>query len=305
MKTIEINKAVKPVSQIGLGCMRMTDLADDSAVRELIDTAMESGINFFDHADIYGGGEAETVFGRVLPKKLREDVTLQTKCAIRPGICFDFSKDYILESVDGSLKRLQTDYVDILLLHRPDALAEPEEVAEAFDILKTSGKVRCFGVSNHNPMQIELLNSYCGNQICVNQIQYSIAHCPTIDAGLNVNIANDFGCNRDGDIIAYSRMKKITLQAWSPFQYGMFEGVFIGCEKFPELNAVLDRLAEKYQVTQNAVAIAWILRHPAGIQPIVGSMNKTRVQEICKAADITLTREEWYELYLAAGKILP
>lgn len=305
MKKFQINEKVMDVSRIGIGCMRIPGLGGEKPVRELIDSAMESGINFFDHADIYGGGEAEAVFGRALTPKLREQMVIQSKCAIRPGVCYDFSKDYILSSVDGILERLNTEYLDILLLHRPDALMDPEEVAEAFDILEKSGKVRAFGVSNHNPMQIELLNSCCCGKICIDQIQFSVAHCPTIDAGLNVNIQNDAGCSRDGSLIEYSRMKKITLQAWSPFQYGMFEGTFIGSPKFPELNAVLDRLADKYQVTKNAVAIAWILRHPAGIQAIVGSTNKKRIQETAMADGVQLTREEWYELYLSAGKMLP
>ena len=305
MKTFQISDKIKEVSRIGIGCMRITGLPDEKAVRELIDGAMELGINFFDHADIYAAGEAEAVFGNVLTPKLREQMVIQTKCAIRPGICYDFSKEHILRSVDGSLKRLKTDYVDILLLHRPDALMEPGEVAEAFDILESSGKVRAFGVSNHNPMQIELLNQYCGGKICIDQIQFSAAHCPTIDAGLNVNIHNDAGCNRDGSLIEYARLKKITLQAWSPFQYGMFEGIFIGSEKYPKLNEVLNRLAEKYNTTPNGIAVAWILRHPAGIQTIVGTMNEKRLADIAKAADVVLTREEWYELYMAAGKMLP
>lgn len=305
MKTIKISDKFQEVSRIGLGCMRLPGLAGEKEVQQLVEGVMELGINFFDHADIYGGGEAEALFGRSVPKEMREKMVIQTKCAIRPGCCYDFSKDHILNSVDGSLKRLQTDYIDILLLHRPDPLMEPEEVAEAFDILSASGKVRCFGVSNHNPMQIELLNQYCGNQVCVNQIQFSAAHCPTIDAGLNVNIQNDAGCSRDGSVIEYCRLKKIQLQAWSPFQYGMFEGVFLGSEKYPKLNQVLDRLAEKYGVSAGAIAIAWILRHPAGIQAIVGSTNLGRLQEIAKASDVTLTREEWYEIYLSAGKMLP
>lgn len=305
MKKTRISNEFQEVSRIGLGCMRLTGLPGEKEVRELAEGVMELGINFFDHADIYAGGEAEAVFGRAIPRERREDMVIQTKCAIRPGCCYDFSKDYILESVDGSLKRLQTDYIDILLLHRPDALMEPEEVAEAFETLSASGKVRCFGVSNHNPMQIELLNSYCGGKVRVNQIQFSAAHCPAIDAGLNVNIQSDAGCNRDGSVIEYCRLKKIQLQAWSPFQYGMFEGVFIGSEKFPKLNQVLDRLAEKYGVTANAIAIAWILRHPAGIQAIVGSTSLKRLHDIAKASDVCLTREEWYEIYLSAGKMLP
>lgn len=305
MKTIKISENIPEVSAIGLGCMGITGLGSTKAVRELVEASIDAGINFFDHADIYAGGEAEAEFGRILTPEMRKKIVLQTKCAIRPGICYDFSKEHILEAVDGSLKRLHTDYVDILLLHRPDALMEPEEVAEAFDRLKRAGKVRCFGVSNHNPMQIELLNSCLSEPVKVNQIQFSAAHCPTIDAGLNVNIHNDAGCDRDGSLIEYCRLKKITLQAWSPFRYGMFKGIFIGSEEFPELNKVLNRLAEKYQATPNAIAVAWIMRHPAGIQTIVGSTNMERVQAICKASDIFLTREEWYEIYFSAGKKLP
>lgn len=305
MKNIVIGHNGLKASQIALGCMRLIGLETPKAARSLIDTAMANGINFFDHADIYGGGACEELFGEAITPELREKMVIQTKCAIRPGICYDFSKEHILESVDKSLKRLKTDYIDILLLHRPDALMEPEEVAEAFYTLKKSGKVRNFGVSNHSVMQIELLNKYCAGEVTVNQLQYSIAHCPSIDAGMNVNIDNSYGCNRDGGMLDYARLHDITIQAWSPFQYGMFKGVFIGNELYKELNAVMERLAEKYGVSVNAIAVAWILRHPAGIQCIVGSMNEERLKGICEAANIELTREEWYELYLAAGKDLP
>ena len=304
MKKIQLGTSDQKAAAVILGCMRINNAEDPVKV---IETAYENGIDFFDHADIYGNGECEEIFADALAKTSikREDLFIQTKCGIVPGVMFDFSKKHIIESVEKSLTRLKMDYVDALLLHRPDALMEPEEVAEAFEILEKSGKVKAFGVSNHNPMQIELLNQYCGGKICINQIQFSAVHCPTIDAGLNVNIHNDAGCNRDGGIIEYARLKKMTLQAWSPFQYGMFEGIFIGNEKFPELNKVLDRLAEKYGVTQNAIAVAWIMRHPAGIQTIVGSTNLKRIQDISKASDIVLSREEWYEIYLAAGKMLP
>ena len=290
---------------IGLGCMRITGLGSKAEVRSLIDTAMDQGINFFDHADIYAGGEAEAVFGEAAADIPREKMIIQTKCAIHPGTSYDFSKEHILKSVEGSLKRLKTDYVDVLLLHRPDTLMEPEEVAEAFETLEKQGKVRYFGVSNENAMQMELLNHYCGGRIVADQLQFSIAHCDIIDSGLNVNVHNDAGTNRDGGVLEYCRLKNITIQAWSPFQYGMFEGVFLGSEKFPELNKLIGELAEKYQVTDNAIAVAWILRHPARIQTIVGSTNKKRVEDICKASDVRLTREEWYALYMAAGKQLP
>lgn len=305
MKNLIIGDTNLEVSEIGLGCMRITELQDKKEVRNLIDTAMDQGIDFFDHADIYDGGHAEEVFGEMVEPAMRQNMIIQSKCGIIPGKAYDFSKEHILRSVEESLKRLRTDYLDILLLHRPDTLMEPEEVAEAFELLEKSGKVRYFGVSNQNSMQIELLNKYCGNRIKINQLQFSIAHCDIVDSGLNVNVHSEAGANRDGSILEYCRLKDITIQAWSPFQYGMFEGVFLNNEKFPKLNKLVDELAEKYQVTNNAIAVAWILRHPARIQPIVGTTNKNRLTDICKASEVKLTREEWYALYMAAGKVLP
>ena len=305
MKTITLNNTNLSIPEIGMGCMRIVELENADAVKSWIDTALENGINFFDHADIYGKGRCEELFGKVLTPSLRERIILQSKCSIRPGIAFDFSKEHILNSVDGILKRLNTEYLDILLLHRPDALMEPEEVADAFRILKENGKVRHFGVSNQTPMQMELLSKYCDELLLINQLQLSIAHCPMINSGINANMYNDSGINRDGGVLEYCRLKDITIQAWSPFQYGMFEGVFLGNEKFAELNKVIDNLAEKYNVTNSAIAVAWILRHPAGIQTIVGTTNKDRIAQISKASEIRLTREEWYALYMAAGNKLP
>lgn len=305
MKTITLNNTNLSIPEIGMGCMRIVELENADAVKGWVDTALEHGINFFDHADIYGKGRCEELFGQVLTPSLREKIILQSKCSIRPGIAFDFSKEHILNSVDGILKRLNTEYLDILLLHRPDALMEPEEVADAFRILKESGKVRHFGVSNQTPMQMELLSKYCDEPLLINQLQLSIAHCPMINSGINANMYNDSGINRDGGVLEYCRLKDITIQAWSPFQYGMFEGIFLGNEKFTELNKVIDNLAEKYNVTNSAIAVAWILRHPAGIQTIVGTTNKDRIAQISKASEIRLTREEWYALYMAAGNKLP
>lgn len=305
MKTITLNNTNLSIPEIGMGCMRIVELENVDAVKGWVDTALEHGINFFDHADIYGKGRCEELFGQVLTPSLREKIILQSKCSIRPGIAFDFSKEHILNSVDGILKRLNTEYLDILLLHRPDALMEPEEVADAFRILKESGKVRHFGVSNQIPMQMELLSKYCDEPLLINQLQLSIAHCPMINSGINANMYNDSGINRDGGVLEYCRLKDITIQAWSPFQYGMFEGIFLGNEKFAELNKVIDNLAEKYNVTNSAIAVAWILRHPAGIQTIVGTTNKDRIAQISKASEIRLTREEWYALYMAAGNKLP
>ena len=305
MKTITLNNTNLSIPEIGMGCMRIVELENADAVKSWVDTALEHGINFFDHADIYGKGRCEELFGQVLTPSLREKIILQSKCSIRPGIAFDFSKEHILNSVDGILKRLNTEYLDILLLHRPDALMEPEEVADAFRILKENGKVRHFGVSNQTPMQMELLSKYCDEPLLINQLQLSIAHCPMINSGINANMYNDSGINRDGGVLEYCRLKDITIQAWSPFQYGMFEGIFLGNEKFAELNKVIDDLAEKYNVTNSAIAVAWILRHPAGIQTIVGTTNKDRIAQISKASEIRLTREEWYALYMAAGNKLP
>lgn len=305
MKQINLGRTNFLVPEIGLGCMRITGLESQEKLRSLIDVAMEHGVNFFDHADIYAAGESERIFGEVVEPSQREKMIIQSKCSIRPGIAYDFSKEHILKSVDDSLKRLQTEYLDVLLLHRPDTLMEPEEVAEAFERLETSGKVRYFGVSNQNSMQIELLNKYCDNKIVTNQLQLSIAHCDIIDSGFNVNVHNDAGINRDGSILEYCRLKDITIQAWSPFQYGMFEGVFLNHDKFPELNQKIDELAEKYGVSNNAIAVAWILRHPARMQTIVGTTNETRLAQICEASNVQLSREEWYALYMAAGKQLP
>ena len=273
---------------------------------KFINTALEEGINFFDHADIYGGGKAEEAFAQAVDMNatIREKFILQTKCGIREGY-FDFSKEHILEAVDGSLKRLKTDYVDVLLLHRPDTLVEPEEVAEAFTILHNSGKVKYFGVSNQNPMQIELLSKYVDQKLIINQLQLSITNTGMIDSGINVNMKIDGSIDRDGSILDYCRLKNITIQAWSPFQFGFFEGVFLNNDKFPELNKKIDEIAEVKGVPNTAIAIAWILRHPAKIQPIVGTTNTDRLKDICKASNIELTRQEWYEIYRAAGNKLP
>ncbi|SDJ36229.1 aldo/keto reductase [Salimicrobium halophilum] len=303
MNTMELGKSGLHVPQIGLGCMRMSGLSAKEA-RSMIDKSLDLGIDFFDHADIYGKGESEEVFANAIEPSLREKMTLQSKCGIRNGF-FDFSKDHIISSVEGSLKRLNTDYLDILLLHRPDALMEPEEVAEAFSELESAGKVRHFGVSNQNPMQMELLKKHLDQDLIVNQVQLSLMQTVMLDHGFNVNMENAPAVNRDGEIIEYCRVNDISLQAWSPFQHGMIEGAFIGNKDFPAINEKLQEVASRYGVTDSAIAIAWIMRHPAGIQPIVGTMNKQRLEDISKASDVSLTREEWYELYRAAGNDLP
>ena len=306
MNTIKLSNTDFHVPAVAAGCMRINCL-DEKALSSYIEGCIELGINFFDHADIYAGGECEKLFGQALSNMNinREDIVLQSKCAIIPGVMYDFCKDHIINSVDGILKRLGTDYLDILLLHRPDALVEPEEVAQAFDILESSGKVRYFGVSNQKPMQMELLQKYVRQKLVVNQIQYSIPFSNIVANGMEVNMLTDGAIDRDGSVLDYCRLKDITIQTWSPFQYGFFEGVFIGSDKYPELNKVLNELADKYNVTPTTIATAWILRHPANMQVIAGTTKLSRMKEIAAAASVKLERSEWYRLYLSAGHMLP
>lgn len=304
MKQIKLGGQL-PASQIALGCMRMSEL-DERAAQRLIETAVEKGINFFDHADIYGGGASEEIFAAALAKSglSRGDILLQSKCGICDGF-YDFSKEHILRSVEGSLSRLRTEYLDVLLLHRPDPLMEPEEVAEAFDLLQASGKVRYFGVSNQTPGTMELLRKSVRQPLIVNQLQFGVAHTGMIDSGVNMNMKNDRAVDRDGGILEYCRLHDITIQPWSPFQHGFFEGVFLNSQNYSELNQYLDELSELYGVAEEAVAVAWINRHPANMQTIVGTTRPERLSAICEAGRITLTREQWYGIYRAAGNELP
>ena len=305
MNTINLGLQGLHASEISLGCMRINGLAAPDA-EKLIGTALDAGINFFDHADVYGGGRSEEVFADALDAigATRDQVLLQSKCGIKQGM-FDFSKENILSATDGILARLRTDYLDVLLLHRPDTLMEPEVVAEAFSALHTAGKVRHFGVSNMNPGQIELLKKYVKQPIVANQLQLSLTNTGMIDAGFNVNMEIAPSVVRDGGILEYCRLHDITIQPWSPFQYGFFDGVFLGSDKFPELNKVIDELVEEKGVPAEAIAIAWLLRHPAKMLPIVGTTNAQRLADISQASTIKLSREEWYALYRAAGNVLP
>ncbi|HGA1114564.1 TPA: aldo/keto reductase family oxidoreductase [Streptococcus agalactiae] len=290
---------------MALGCMRMSDLKGKQA-EEVVGTALDLGINFFDHADIYGGGLSELRFRDAI-KHLnvnRDKMIIQSKCGIREGY-FDFSKEYILSSVDGILERLGTEYLDFLILHRPDVLVEPEEVAEAFTKLRAEGKVKHFGVSNQNRFQMELLQSYLDEPLAVNQLQLSPAHTPMFDAGLNVNMLNKASIEHDDGIVDYCRLKRVTIQAWSPFQIDLSRGLFVNHPDYKELNETIAKLAKNYNVSSEAIVIAWILRHPAKMQAIVGSMNPSRLKAIDKANDIALTRKEWYDIYRSAGNILP
>lgn len=308
MRYIKFGERQNEVSEVVLGLMRISEMTVDQ-VEDLIESALEVGINAFDIADCYGHGKCEQILGEVLKRRpdLREKMWIQSKCGIRMEefTYFDFSKEHILEAVDGILERLNVDYIDSLLLHRPDALMEPAEIAEAFDLLKSQGKVIDFGVSNQNPMMMALIQKDVNQPLVANQLQLSAAFTPSFDAGFHVNMKQEAGIVRDSSIFEYCRLHDVVIQAWSVLQFDYFGGVFLGSEKYPELNHVLNRLAEKYHVSPSAVAIAWVLRYPAKMQAVIGTTKKARVAEAAKAAEIQLTRKEWYEIYLAAGNDLP
>ena len=307
MKLINVTNGPQNASQIILGCMRMPALSIDEAAN-IIRTAYDSGINFFDNATCYGeNGEAETRFGDAFPKTgiKREDVFIQSKCGILKGE-FDWTKENILSSVDDSLRRMKLDYMDALLLHRPDLLYEPEQIAEAFDLLEQSGKVRFFGVSNVPTMLLEVLRKYVRQPLVFNQLQLSLDQSQLIDQTLYVNnLTTERSVDRDNGTLDYCRLHDITVQAWSPLQAGYFKGCFVDNPEYPELNRVLGELGEQYGVSKTAIAIAWILRHPAKIQAIAGTMNPDHLRDICAASRVDLTHNEWYRLYLASGKFLP
>ena len=308
MRYITLGQDDKELSEIVLGMMRIKDKSVKE-VEELVETALSVGINAFDLADIYGRGRCEELLGLVLKNRpdLREKMWIQSKCGIRieEFTYFDFSKEYILQSVDGILERLKIDHLDSLLLHRPDALMESDQVAEAFDLLYKQGKVRDFGVSNQNPMMMELLKKDVKQPLAVNQLQLSAAFTPGFESGFHVNMEDSQAAMRDGSIFEYCKLHDVVIQAWSVLQFGYFKGNFVGNKKFQQLNQVLNRLALKYSVNPSAIAIAWVLRYPAKMQAVVGTTNPKHLREVSQAANFSLTRKEWYEIYLAAGNNLP
>ncbi|CJI76502.1 aldo/keto reductase [Streptococcus pneumoniae] len=308
MRYITLGQDDKELSEIVLGMMRIKDKSVKE-VEELVETALSVGINAFDLADIYGRGRCEELLGLVLKNRpdLREKMWIQSKCGIRieEFTYFDFSKDYIIKSVDGILQRLKIDHLDSLLLHRPDALMESDQVAEAFDLLYKQGKVRNFGVSNQNPMMMEFLKKDVKQPLAVNQLQLSAAFTPGFESGFHVNMEDSQAAMRDGSIFEYCKLHDVVIQAWSVLQFGYFRGNFVGNEKFQALNQVLERLAIKYGVTSSTIAISWILRYPAKMQAVVGTTNPKHLIEASQAANFSLTRKEWYEIYLAAGNNLP
>lgn len=311
MKTFTLPGTDITAPNVVLGLMRIAEKSDDE-IRELVHSARDAGIDFFDHADVYGDElhECERRFAEAmqLTPSERDGITIQTKAGIvKDGPYFDFSRDHLVESVEGSLAALDTDHIDILLLHRPDALVEPEEVARAFDELHESGKVLNFGVSNHTPRQIDLLRRHVRQPIVANQLQLSITHEPIIAQGVAANmLAEPQSVTRDGGgIVDYCRLNDITIQAWSPFQAGFFNGVFLGSPDYPELNAAIDRMAATYDVSPMAIATAWITRHPAHMQVVLGTTTPDRVTQAAAGSDLPLTRAEWYELFRTSGHLVP
>ena len=305
MQNILLRNTLPEAGQIIVGCMRM-DSRTPQELANMIDDLADRGIRFYDHADIYGHGKCEELFGEAmqLANTPREDLIIQSKCGIRDG-WYDLSKDYILDSVDGILNRLQTPYLDLMILLLPDALMEAKEIAEAFDQLQKSGKVRHFGVSNFTPEQIRLLQTEVKQPLLVNQLQLSIPNAWMISQGLEANMPTQGALDRTGHVLEQMRQMGITIQTWSPLQYGDWEGTFLDNPEFAELNKTLQKLADKYNVSKSAIAAAWILRHPAGMQVVTGSSRMDRILDMAKARKVDLTRKEWYELYKAAGHRIP
>lgn len=306
MRTMRLGPSDLEIPVVAVGCMRL-DTLDRREAERFVHAALDEGARFFDHADVYGRGACEEIFAEAVGMNgtVREQLILQSKCGIHPGVMFDFSREHILASVDGILRRLRTEYLDVLLLHRPDTLMEPDEVAAAFDTLEREGKVRHFGVSNHHPRQIDLLKRSVRQPLVANQLQASLADATMITSGLNANRQVDAAVDRDGYVLEYCRANDVTIQPWSPVQAKSIGGSFIGSDAFPELNAALEEAAHRHGVTPTTIAIAWLLRHPARMQPVTGTTNIGRLQACCRASEVELTREEWYTLYRAAGHPLP
>lgn len=317
MKTVKIGDTNFEASAVALGIMRMAGMETADAAKSL-QAAYDAGINYIDSADIYGEGGSETKFKEALKASgiSRDKLYIQSKGGIildpkrsHDGLVFgaryDFSKEHIIEAVDGILQRLGIDYLDSFLLHRPDPLMEADDIADAFDTLQREGKVRHFGVSNFNPQQIEMVQSWISQRLLINQLQFNVVHSGMIRSGMHVNMIDDASLDHDGGILEYSRRKHMTIQAWSPFNYGLFAGMYINDPKYQKLNDKLAELGKKYNVSKNAIATAWILRHPAHVQVLLGTMNPEHIKDSAAGADVTLTKQEWYDLYFAAGNDLP
>lgn len=318
MRTMKLGNSELQVPVVAVGMMHINRL-DKKQAEKYLQKCLELGCNFFDHADVYGMdrpdgyGDCERIFAEAVHMKpsVRENLIIQTKCGFAPPLpgerkpeMINGSKEYILKAVDDSLTRLGTDYLDVLLIHAPDALTEPEEIAEAFDILNEKGKVRHFGVSNYNTAQIQLLEQYVRQPLEVDQLMLSVVNSGLISRGMYVNRDEPCAIDRDGGILDYCRLKGRTVQCWGVMQFGYMSGCFLGHPDYAELNRVLDKYAEKYEASASSVAVAWILRHPAHMMPITGTVNSSHLEDNVKGADIELTRSEWYEIWKAAGNFI-
>ena len=325
MKTQTLGSSDLQVTRIAYGCMPLGGEWDDSPISEStrkealrsIHAALDQGMNFYDHADIYCIGKSEEVFAAIWQEVpgLRSKIIVQSKCGIRfagepnPNSPhrFDFSYDHILRSVEDSLKRLKTDYLDVLLLHRPDPLVEPEEVARAFDELHPAGKVRWFGVSNHTAAQLDLLRAFVRQPIVTNQVAFNLIHTDMLDEGIVFNQDNAM-LARDEGTIEYCRLHNITLQSWGSLAWGLLSGKApdMPSEKITRTAALVTEMARAKGVSVEAIIIAWILRHPARIQAIIGTTRPERIAAACQADGVELEREEWYRLFTAGrGESLP
>lgn len=293
------------MKKIALGCMRISDMSVED-LSNLITTAIENRITLFDHADIYGRRKSEELFGKVLKDNpnLRKQIKIQSKCGISKGY-YDLSKDYIINQVKESVRLLNCDYLDTLLLHRPDALVDYKEVNEAFKYLYDNGLVKSFGVSNMNPYQIQLYKKYVEFDITVNQIQFSLVHSYILNQGMFFNTSDNEAIDHSSGILEYCQLNDIQIQAWSSLMASWEDGTFIDNPKYEKLNQKLQELADEYNVNKNAIAIAWILKHPANIVPIVGTTSIEHLKQICEAQNINISKKQWYDLYLAAGHCLP
>jgi predicted oxidoreductase len=301
MKTVTLAPNLPAASRLAYGCWRIAERgAQPEAGRGAILAAIEAGYTLFDHADIYCDGEAEKVFGQLLKEVagLRPRLLLATKCGIRKAgepspdspSRYDFSADYILRSCEGSLRRLGVETIDLYQLHRPDFLMDPAEVAGAFTQLRQSGKVREFGVSNFKPSQWAALQSACPMRLVVNQVEISLANLSTFDDGT----------------LDQCLAERITPMAWSPLAGGQLghgpRRLLPSQESYQTdaINAALDALAKPRGVDRTAIALAWLLRHPSRIVPIVGSTDPTRIREAARADSVELSHEDWYRLFAAA-----
>lgn len=301
---------MRDASMLGLGMMGIEPLGD-AEIRELFGTARALGVDVFDHADIYGSEwhACERRFGealRLAPDE-RDAIVIQSKCGIRRDAHgFDFSAEHIVRQVEGSLSALRTDRLDVLLLHRPDALVEPDEVARAFDALESAGKVVAFGVSNHTPGQIELLRSAVRQPLVADQVQFGLGHAGLVAQGIAANMEGVAqSAVRDGGLVEWARLNGVRLQAWSPFRRGFFAGSLFDDGAPSALRDALARVGTAHGLTASGTATAWIARHPAEIQTVVGTTRPERLREAAAGIDARLSRSEWYELLGAAGYTIP